>query len=210
MTSLKVERLPVPRATLGEGPHWDIEKQSLYYIDIQNTDLPLYRYDYAENKTYSAKLVGIDGKVSVIIPVEGEPDHFLIAINHKIGIVEWNGNSSEAKWIQTITTVEPELETNRINDGKSDPFGRFYFGTMAIDINFRAEPKGSFYSYGKNQELTKYFDKIHVSNGLAWDLAAKKFYYVDSGKWNIMVYDYDQDTGNIGKGPSIKDICVKV
>uniref|UniRef100_A0A182SCH6 SGL domain-containing protein n=1 Tax=Anopheles maculatus TaxID=74869 RepID=A0A182SCH6_9DIPT len=58
--SYQVVQLPGPRTKLGEGPVWDIDTQSLYYVDI-NTPA-VHRYDYAENRTYSAKL----GKYSEI------------------------------------------------------------------------------------------------------------------------------------------------
>lgn len=48
----KVEQLPSPKNVLGEGPHWDVGSQSLYYIDIYGGTI--HRYDYADNKTYTA------------------------------------------------------------------------------------------------------------------------------------------------------------
>lgn len=52
MTSYVVEQVPSPLSVLGEGPHWDIERQSLYYNDIYGGSI--HRYDYSENKTYNA------------------------------------------------------------------------------------------------------------------------------------------------------------
>lgn len=49
-----VEQLPSPLSQLGEGPVWDVDTQSLYYVDINGA--AILRYDYAENKTYSAKI----------------------------------------------------------------------------------------------------------------------------------------------------------
>lgn len=40
-------------------------------------------------------------------------------------------------------------------------------------------------------------DKISISNGLAWDLKEKAFYYSDSLEHCIRRYDYDVETGNI-------------
>lgn len=64
-SSYQVVKLPSPRTKLGEGPVWDIDTQSLYYVDI-NTPAVL-RYDYGENRTYSAKL-GNCGYASVSCP----------------------------------------------------------------------------------------------------------------------------------------------
>ena len=50
----KVEPLPDSYGLLGEGPHWDIERQSLYFVDIENAQV--LRYDYAQNKTYRCQI----------------------------------------------------------------------------------------------------------------------------------------------------------
>lgn len=52
--SYKVEPLPNSVADLGEGPHWDIATQNLYYVDIVNGKL--LRYDFNENKVYHCKI----------------------------------------------------------------------------------------------------------------------------------------------------------
>lgn len=52
---------------LGEGPHWDEQLQSLFYNDIYGTEASILRYDYKENKTYSAKIDG-EPVVGFIIP----------------------------------------------------------------------------------------------------------------------------------------------
>lgn len=52
MATYKVEQLPSPLSVLGEGPHWDIASQSLYYCDIYGKSV--HRYVLAENKTYNA------------------------------------------------------------------------------------------------------------------------------------------------------------
>lgn len=55
MANYKVEQIPsAPLSNLGEGPHWDIERQSLYYNDIYGGSI--HRYDYNENKTYNCKI----------------------------------------------------------------------------------------------------------------------------------------------------------
>lgn len=60
-TTYKVEPIPSsPISILGEGPHWDAASQSLYYNDIYGNVASILRYDYRENKTYSA----VVGKIS--------------------------------------------------------------------------------------------------------------------------------------------------
>lgn len=47
--------------------------------------------------------------------------------------------------------------------------------------------------------VTKIHDKIGLSNGMAWDVAAKAMYYVDSPERKVRRYDYDEQTGEICK-----------
>ena len=132
MPSYKVEVVESsPRSVLGEGPHWDIERQSLYYIDIYGTSQSVSRYDYNENTTYNAKILGYP-VVSFIIPVDKTSDQFLVGVGKKLVIIQWDGKSSEAKPVNVVGEVESDMLENRFNDAKCDPSGRFYGGTMRI------------------------------------------------------------------------------
>lgn len=131
-SSYKIEVVEAsPRSVLGEGPHWDIERQSLYYIDIYGTNQSISRYDYNEDKTYNAKIPGYP-VVSFIIPVDGTRDQFLVGVGKKLLIIQWDGKGSEANAINVVGEVESDMPENRFNDAKCDPTGRFYGGTMRI------------------------------------------------------------------------------
>lgn len=132
MASYKIEVVESsPRSVLGEGPHWDVERQSLYYIDIYGTSQSVSRYDYNEDKTYNAKILGYP-VVSFIIPVDKTSDQFLVGVGKKLVIIQWDGKSSEAKPVSVVGEVESDMLENRFNDAKCDPSGRFYGGTMRI------------------------------------------------------------------------------
>lgn len=130
MASYKIEVVESsPVSVLGEGPHWDINRQSLYYIDIYGTNQSISRYDYNEGKTYNAKIPD-HPVISFIIPVDGTKDEFLVGAVKKLIVIQWDGKSNEAKAVRTVGEVELDMDENRFNDAKCDPFGRFYGGTM--------------------------------------------------------------------------------
>lgn len=58
---------------------------------------------------------------------------------------------------------------------------------------------GKVYKYVKDDGLQAVLDNIYISNGMAWDENNNKFYYIDSGKFDVKEYDYDPNTGNICK-----------
>lgn len=147
--SYKVEVVPSPKSELGEGPHWDEATQSLYYNDIYGTEGSVLRYDYKENKVYSATIEN-EPVVSFIIPVANSPDHFAVGIGRRVGVIEWDGVSPKAKLKHIGLEVEEDGEhadITRFNDAKADPHGRFYGGTMRFEHlgDLFEKPYGTFY-----------------------------------------------------------------
>jgi len=211
MASYKVEVVPSPLSVLGEGPHWDIDTQSLYYIDIYGNKASINRYDYAENKTYGATVDG-EPVIGFIIPVEGSPNEFAIGIGRRVGIISWDGKSPKAQLVRIALEVEKgeRYKTNRFNDAKADPTGRFYGGTMRLeecgDVFEAAE--GSFYKYAKDEELAMLRTNIGVSNGLTWNVKKGKFYYIDTCALDVKEFDYDVKTGNISNEKVLIDFRV--
>uniref|UniRef100_A0A034W3W2 Regucalcin n=2 Tax=Endopterygota TaxID=33392 RepID=A0A034W3W2_BACDO len=196
--SYKIEALPNAGTLIGEGPHWDIETQSLYFVDIDVGRL--LRYDYKENKTYSAALEG-EQFASFIIPVEGESGKFVVGAGRRVVVVAWDGVAPKAKVVRVVREVQPDFPMNRVNDGKADPRGRLVAGTMHIDITL-SKRVGELYSFEKGKPAALIKSDIGISNGLTWDEKAKKFYYIDSLDYNVKAYDYDFDTG-VASNPKV-------
>lgn len=53
-TSYTVQAIQSNISSLGEGPHWDIARQSLYYVDLMVEKGTVLRYDPVADKTYKA------------------------------------------------------------------------------------------------------------------------------------------------------------
>lgn len=66
------------------------------------------------------------------------------------------------------------------------------------DDQFEQE-KGSLYMLRKDKTVNKSLTKIGISNGLAWSSDKTKFYYIDSLKYRVDSYDYDDSTGALCK-----------
>lgn len=197
--SYTVEPLPDSFSGLGEGPHWDVETQSLYMVNL--TAGIIMRYDYKQNKMYKCQIEN-EQWASFIIPIEGSPDQFAVGTERRVSIVRWDGVSETCKVEKTILTIEQSEKygSNRLNDAKCDPRGRLFLGTMhRSDFVQRT---GNFYKLLKNgsHELLK--TDVGISNGLAWNEKAKKFYYIDSEDFEVKEYDYDVNTGDI-KNPKV-------
>jgi len=209
--TVKVENLPSPISVIGEGPHWDVESQSLYYNDIYGHESSVLRYDYRENKTYTATIDG-EPVVSFIIPVANTTDQFAVGIGRRVGVIQWDGKSPKAKLVRVVFEVEtgPAYKDNRFNDAKADPSGRFYGGTMRLEEcgDLFASANGSFYKYAPEEGVVKLRENVSVSNGLTWNAKTNKFYYIDTCQIDVKEFDYDPKTGHISNERVVIDFRV--
>ena len=168
------------KATLGEGPVWSAKTQTLFWIDI------LEKRIYAGAKII-AQLDQYIGCLSL------RPNGTLLtALSDGDGsssLVNLQVDSSQ----QSVLATMSESATNRFNDGKCDPAGRFLAGTMAMN---ESDPTGALYSFDGRQ-VKKLFGGVTISNGLTWSPDHKTFYYIDTPTRKIQAFDYDLATGQI-------------
>lgn len=205
---VNVEVVPSPKSNIGTRPHWDESSQSLFYTDIYGSDATILRFDYKENKVYSA-IVDDEPVVSFIIPIENATNKYAIGIGRRVGILHWDGKSPSAHVDSIAFEVELGQNTTRFNDAKADPFGRFYGGTMRLEAlgSLFEIAAGTFYRYTKDKGATPLLHNVYVSNGLTWDKKGNKFYYIDSCKIDVKEYDYDPESGDICKCRKHLHIC---
>lgn len=159
----------------------------------------LLRYDYDENRVYSASVEGAR-TLLFLLPISCTRDLFLVGIDKTAVIVRWDGRSPKATVLRPLFEVGCGSSDVLFNDVKTDERGRFYGGTK---INTEGgpcsggEPTASFYSYESGGCLKKFFGNVSVSNGLTWVRATNKFYYIDSCTYDIKEFDYNPRNGNI-------------
>jgi sugar lactone lactonase YvrE len=183
------------RCELGEGPHWDVNSKSLYYVDI--TAPAIFRYDTKNGEIYKATIKDNDLPLGFIIPIENTTDEFIVGAGRELTVIKWDGKSGQANALKVILTVDRDISANRINDAKCDPFGRLYFGTMGDEnSDLRNNPSGSLFRYDQGKFINLK-SSIGISNGLTWNEKLGKFYYIDSVTRDVKVFDYDSSSGII-------------
>ena len=178
---MRIETITNQRCTLGEGPVWDVKRNEIYWVDIINGIIHYYSFlDYV-HKSYSVN--EMIGSYAIC-----KNDNLIIAAKSGIGML----NRENGK-IEMLVNPESHLENNRFNDGKCDPSGRFWAGTMAISEEDNA---GNLYVFDNNK-IERKIENVSISNGMAWSLDHKTFYYIDSPTFEVAAYDFDNATGNI-------------
>ena len=78
---------------------------------------------------------------------------------------------------ELIAPVEADDPSTRMNDGETDPQGRFWAGTMG----WAAEPNaGALYRLDPGGTVTRMLDDVTISNGLGWSPDGRTMYYADT------------------------------
>ena len=98
---------------------------------------------------------------------------------------------ARACWRAPPCTME-----NRFNDGKCDPRGRLWAGTMHVEADRDREPTGALYRWSGGS-LEEVIPRVSLSNGLGWSPPGDTMYFSDTHAGTVWAYDYDLATGAI-------------
>lgn len=173
------------KAQLGEGALWDEREQVLYWIDIMGKKL--HRYNPA---TQNDEVFNVGQHVGTV--VLDESGGILLAVQS--GFARFD---LETEKLDIIVNPESHIEGNRFNDGKVDPGGRFWAGTMSYNATPHA---GSLYCLDIDGTVHIKETDVTISNGIVWTADHQTMYYVDSTPRVITAFDYEKATGNISNG----------
>jgi len=176
------------KSLLAEGPVWDYKRGVICWIDILNGCI--YEYSPGHQSSKKTQLEQMIG--SFALCTNG---NFIAALRNGFAFID-----RETGKQTMITNPEDHLPNNRFNDGKCDPAGRFWAGTMSLSEDPGA---GSLYVLEKNLTCTKKISGVTISNGMSWSPDRKTFYYTDTPTLKVAVFDYDEFTGAISNRRTI-------
>lgn len=167
---------------LGEGPVWVEREQALWFTDIKR--LRIYRYHPATGDQQSWHA---PEQVGFIFPAES--GGFIVGLQS--GLHRFD---PERRSFELLVAVEPDIPTNRLNDGVVDPQGRLWFGTMD---NGEREKTGSFYCYSRGKLARTNVTGISITNGPCVSPDGKILYWVDTLGGTMSACEIGED-GELG------------
>ena len=179
------------KARLGEGAFWNHKTQELYWVDIE--DQMLYIYNPQTKTNHS---LPTPSKIGTVVPKN--TNETIVALQD--GIYTMNLKSGD---VVLISDIESELTENRFNDGKCDPSGRLWVGSMALNMQ---SYKANLYMVDTTGNAQLKIDSVTNSNGIAWSSDQKTMYYIDTPTGMIRAFDFDNEIGDI----SNERVVVKV
>jgi len=177
------------RAARGEGPLWDVRDQRLIWVDIDGNAVhrydPLTACDQWQDVGQPVGAVGLRADAGLVAAVR---DGFAFLDRGDVSLV---------------APVEIEQTGARMNDGKVDPAGRFWAGTMPFDLKPGA---GALYRLDGDLSVHAMLRGLTISNGLDWSLDGRTMYFIDSATGGLDAFDYEPENGVIGRRRRIVEI----
>jgi len=193
--NLSVELLLKNQAQLGEGAFWNHATNEFFWIDIEGKQLHIYNPKSKENTSYN-----MPSRIGTVVPTTN--GKILVALED--GIYTFDRLT---KKLSQFASIEADIPTNRFNDGKCDPAGRLWAGTIRMD---GTEAAAKLYSIEGDGSFKERLDNITISNGIVWSKDAKTMYYIDTPTKKIRAFDYDIKTGDISNERTAVDIADKI
>jgi sugar lactone lactonase YvrE len=169
---------------LGESPIWVEKEKSLYWSDHLGPNMKRLNTATQELKVWKMpEQVGS------------------FAFREKGGLIAGTNSGFhtidlESGEFKKVIDPEPDMLTNRLNDGKIDRSGRYWCGSMDAQLE---EKTGHIYRLNPDnscQKMASDFNFI-VSNGIAFSPDNKRMYFGDTRGGMIYTFDFDMESGVI-------------
>ena len=184
-----VELVLDAHADLGEGPVWDADARELVWVAI--SDHEVHRFDPATGTDRAIQVGQHVGAAAL-----RERGGLLLALRDGVAVLD--GDTP-----RIVADTEGDVPSNRLNDGKCDSAGRFWFGSMAFDLS---PGVAALYRMDTDGRVDKVLDGVTLSNGLGWSPDDRTFYYIDSLTYGVDAFDFDAASGTISNRRRLVDI----
>lgn len=161
---------------LGEGPLWHPEREELFWFDIKASRLmsPGKAWDFDGN----VSAAGWTGRDTLLVATERALVHFDLV----------TGDS------ELVVPLEPDTPATRANDGRADPWGGFWIGTMGKELERGA---GAYYRYYRG-DLRQLWDNVTVPNCTCFSPDRRYGYFTDTPTGRVMRVGLDRDGWPLG------------
>ena len=167
----------------GEGPiFWN---DHLLYVDIEGHALISL-----DPKTETEKVREIGERIGTVVPRQS--GGFVCAGDS--GIYSFDPVTGDKN-----SMADPESDKrpdNRFNDGKCDPSGRFWAGTIST---VKKTGDAKLYMLDVNGDLSLKVPGVTNSNGICWNAKADRMYYIDTPTKEIWAFPFNNQLSELGE-----------
>jgi sugar lactone lactonase YvrE len=172
---------------LGEGPLWHPERGQLYWFDILNARLHTKGRHWQFDEMVSAA-----GWV--------DRDRLLIASETRLFSFNLTTEADE-----TLCPLEADNPATRSNDGRADPQGGFWIGTMGKAAERGA---GAIYRWYRG-ELRQLYPNITIPNAICFSPDGRTAQFTDTPTRRVMRVALDADGWPVGTAETFLDLTAE-
>ncbi|UFH48619.1 SMP-30/gluconolactonase/LRE family protein [Pseudomonas sp. KNUC1026] len=176
----------------GEAVVWSAAENAVWWVDINR--FLVHRLAYPDG----ALLTWAFDEPVTALALTDEPGRWLVALASRL-IWWWPADNRR----QPHGFELPASPIARLNDGRADPQGNFWVGSMFNNVAPDGGPQqasgtpGRLFRVAPGGNVQARLQGIGISNTLCWSPCATRFYFADSARNRIDVYRYDAETGDI-------------
>jgi sugar lactone lactonase YvrE len=178
----------------GEAVVWDDTHQVIYWTDIGRFLIHRYRPNIKTTETWLFE------EPVTALALSEDPDLLLVALASKL--IWWRPASDERLDHGFKLKDYPTL---RFNDGRADPLGNFWIGTMRNNVRADGEIGevdgrcGTLYRMSPDGRATTWATGLGIPNTLCWSPDRRVFYTGDSMTGELFAYDFDAGKAELGE-----------
>lgn len=176
-------------ALLGEGPVWDPRDSGVWFVDIEKPAIHRFGLADGDRRSWTPPY-----RVTALWPrarggfVAHSERGFLIA-------------DPAAGHYELFHETEPDLPRNRSNDGKIDPAGRFWSGTMD---DAKQDDSGALYRLDPDLSVRRVDAGYRITNGPAFSPDGRTMYHTDTLRRTVHAFDIAPDGTASNKRPFLR------
>ncbi len=175
---------------LGESPFWHPVERSLYWLDIPGRAVLRTRGDIADP---TVERWDLPTEAGCMAPARS--GGMVIALRDGVYRArEWGGA------LTAMARVDHDVHTMRFNDGKCDPLGRFWAGTLN---EAKDRPNAALYCLdargGRAPALKQMANEATTANGLAFSPDADTLYWADTAAHRVYAWRWAARVNNLSR-----------
>ena len=176
----------------GEAVTWHAEEKAVYWTDINR--FLIHRLDVAGGGVHT----WLFEEPVVALALTTRPGTLLVALGSRLLL--WRPETDAR---QEHGFALPGWPRVRLNDGRADPAGNFWVGSMKNNVladggDGEVGPgEGTLFRIAPDGAVTVWRERLGIANTLCWSPDRTRFYSADTLENEVRVYDYDAGSGAI-------------
>jgi sugar lactone lactonase YvrE len=172
---------------LGESPFWHPRERLLYWVDIQGRAV-----NRVDPQTGAVERWPMPAEPGCIAPADG--GGLVLALRDGIYRARaWAGA------LHLVARAPYDPTTSRFNDGKADPAGRFWAGSLYDPRDAQAAALYCIDLRLPQAAMERQVGGATVANGLAWSPDGRTMYWADTSQHVVWAWDWEARTNTLSR-----------